>query len=161
MHNTFTYRHSELPPVPPATQAEIVALDVYIADLILKCQGNYRALKQLAEILDNCLDSCELNLNSIRIIPDDSPRPSTIGLKDLALEEKRLIYSCSFTNSILLNILADTLGMNPEYLAKDIASKVLAHHEPVADSDVEKFISDLVLHARKSKGNYVFVQLDE
>ena len=75
MHNTFTYRHSELPPIPPEIQAEIVGLDVQIADLILKSQGNYRALEQLTEILDNCLDSCELNLQFIRIIADDSSQP--------------------------------------------------------------------------------------
>jgi hypothetical protein len=36
MLNTYTYRHSELPPVRPEIQAEIVALDVQTADLILR-----------------------------------------------------------------------------------------------------------------------------
>jgi hypothetical protein len=161
MHNTFTYRHSDLPPVPPATQAEIVALDVHIADLILKCQGNYRALEQLAEILDNCLDSCQLNLNSIRIIPDDSPQPPAVGLKDLPLNEKRLIYSCSFTGSVLLNMLADALGTKPEYLAEDVATQALVRCKPVADSDVEEFIDFIVLEAQQAKGNYIFTRLDK
>lgn len=39
--NTYTYRHSELPPVRPEIKAEVVALDVQLADLILKSQGNY------------------------------------------------------------------------------------------------------------------------
>jgi hypothetical protein len=60
MHNTYTYRHSELPSLRPEIQAEIVALDVQLADLILKSQGNYRELQQLAEVLDNCLDICQL-----------------------------------------------------------------------------------------------------
>ncbi|MEG4032162.1 MULTISPECIES: hypothetical protein, partial [unclassified Microcoleus] len=71
MHNTFTYRHSDLPPVRPEIKAQIVALDCQIADLILKSQGNYRELEELAEVLDDSLNSCELNLNSIQIIPDD------------------------------------------------------------------------------------------
>jgi hypothetical protein len=45
MSNTYTYRHSELPSVRPEIQAEIVALDVQLADLILKSQGNYRELE--------------------------------------------------------------------------------------------------------------------
>lgn len=160
MHNTFTYRHSELPSVPPEIQAEIVALDVQMADLILKSQGNYRALEQLAEVLDNCLDSCELNLSSIRIIPDDSPRPSTVNMKDLPLAEKRLIYSCSFTNSLLLNTLSNILGVSPEDLAKDLAAQVLIDYEPVTDDKVENFVSDLVPQVQKAKGNYFFKGLD-
>lgn len=154
MHNTFTYRHSDLPLIPLETRAEIVALDVRIADLILKSQGNYRALEQLAEILDNCLDSCELNLNSIRIIPDDSPQSSATSLKDLSLDEKRIIYSCSFTNSLLLSMLADLLGETPEKLAKDIASEALTHHKPVADDEVENFISDLLSKIQNAKDNH-------
>ncbi len=46
MPNTFTYRHSDLPPFRPEIKAEIVALDVHIADLILKSQGNYRELSR-------------------------------------------------------------------------------------------------------------------
>jgi len=101
MHNTYTYRHSDLPSVRPEIQAEIVALDVQLADLILKSQGNYRELEQLAEVLDSCLDTCQLNLQSIRIIADDTQQP-IVTLKDLALEDKELIYSISFTNSVLL-----------------------------------------------------------
>ena len=63
MHNTYTYRHSELPPLRPEIKAQIVALDVRIADLILRIQGNYRELEELAEVLDSAADSCELNLN--------------------------------------------------------------------------------------------------
>lgn len=157
MH-TFTYRHSDLPSIPPAIQSEIVALDVRIADLILKCQGNYRALAQLAEVIDNALDSCELNLNLIRIIPDERPQPSTASLKDLSLDEKRVIYSCLFTNSVLLNALSDAFGVDPETLAKDIAHKALTHHEPVADDEVEKLISDLSSKVLKEKDNHLLFE---
>ena len=160
MHNTFTYRHSELPPIPPEIQAEIVGLDVQIADLILKSQGNYRALEQLTEILDNCLDSCELNLQFIRIIADDSSQPEAISMKDLPLEEKRIIYSCSYTNSLLLNMLANLIGKDPEDLAKDIAAQALIYQKPVGDAAVEKFVSDLVPLVGEGKDNYFFKRID-
>ncbi|MEG5048848.1 hypothetical protein, partial [Microcoleus sp. B4-C1] len=131
MHNTFTYRHSDLPPVRPEIKAQIVALDCQIADLILKSQGNYRELEELAEVLDTCLDTCNLNLNSIQIIPDDSPQPGTITMRDLPLEQKQLIYSCSNTNSILLNLLSKITGQSPQQLAYDIAVQASIHQEPV------------------------------
>lgn len=161
MHNTFIYRHSDLPSLPPEIQAEIVALDVQIADIILKIQGNYRALEQLAEILDNNLDSCELNLSSIRIIPDSSSPPSAVSMKDLPLAEKRLIYSCSFTNSLLLNMLSNVLGVSLEILAKDIATQASVNHKPVADKDVEKFVNDLAPEVQKARGTYFFKRLDK
>jgi hypothetical protein len=40
--NTFTYRQSELPLLSAENKAEIAALDVQIADLILKLKGHYR-----------------------------------------------------------------------------------------------------------------------
>ncbi len=160
MHNTFTYRHSELPPIPPEIQAEIVGLDVQIADLILKSQGNYRALEQLTEILDNCLDSCELNLQSIRIIADDSPQPKAISMKDLPLEEKRIIYSCWYTNSLLLSMLANLTGEDPEDLVKAIAAQALIHQKPVSETAVEKFISDLVPLVGEGKDNFFFKRID-
>ncbi len=107
--NTFTYRHSELPVVRPAIKSEIAELDVRIADLILRSQGNYRELQELAEVLENCLDSCELNLSSIRIVADDIPQPiiqiitgglHPISMKDLPMEEKQIIFSTAITSSI-------------------------------------------------------------
>ncbi|MEG4572662.1 hypothetical protein QUA56_08150 [Microcoleus sp. N3A4] len=166
MHNTFTYRHSELPSVRPETKAEIVALDVHIADLVLKSQGNYRELEELAEILSNGLDTCELNLNSIRIIPDDSPQPAPVSMKDLPFEQKQLIYSCSNTNSILLNLLSEIVGSSPEELASDIAIQASIHQKPIEKKEIEKFIEDVMIPlAEKAKSNhqskchYVFKEL--
>lgn len=168
MHNTFTYRHSDLPPVRPEIKAEIVALDVHIADLILKSQGNYKELEQLAEILDNCLDSCELNLNSIRIIPDEgSPQPDTISMKDLPIEQKRLIYSCSRTNSILMDLLSELTGESCEKLAHDIGLQASIQAKPVDNKDVEHFINDVMMPlTERAKDNpqarthYVFKELN-
>lgn len=148
--DTFTYRHSELPSVRPEIKAQIVALDCCIADLTLKSQGNYRELQHLQEVLDNALDTCELNLNAIRIIADDSQQPSTISMKDLPLDEKRLIYSCSRTNSILLNLVSHLTGKPPEVLVEEIASQSAIHTHKPTNSEIEDFVDGLAPWARKA-----------
>ncbi len=156
-----------MPPVRPEIKAEIVGLDVHIADLILKSQGNYRELEDLAEVLGDALNSCELNLNSIRIIADDSPQPPTISMKNLSIEEKRLIYSCSNTNSVLLNLLSEIVGKSPEELANDIATQASIHQKPVGNNEIEKFIEDVMMPLadkakgnRQPKGHYVFKKMN-
>ena len=150
MHNC-TYRHSDLPSVRPEIQAEIVALDCYIADLILKSQGNYRELKQLAEVLDSCLDTCKLNLDAIRIVADDAQHPPAISMKDLPFEEKQLIYFCSRTNSILLNILSALTDRPQKVLAEEIALHAAIHADKPTEAEVETFVDDLVPWVEKSK----------
>ncbi len=160
MQPTFTYRHSELPPIRPEIKAEIVALDCQITDLILKIQGNYSELDELAEVLGNCFDSCQLNLQSIRIIPDDSQQQQTVSMKDLPFEEKRLIYSCSKTNSILLNLLSHFTGKPQAVLAKEIAAQCLIHSKEPTNSEIENFVNGLVPWAKKqaerASGNYLY-----
>jgi hypothetical protein len=161
MTNNFTYRHSELPPVRPEIQAEIVALDCYIADLILKSQGNYRELKQLGEVLDSLLDTCDLNLQSIRIIADDAQKPPDISMKDLPFEEKLLIYSCNRTNSILLNLLSALTGQSPKILAEEIASQAAIHQTKPTEAEIETFVDGLVpwvkkANAKGSSTNYLY-----
>lgn len=165
MTDTFTYRHSELPLVRPEIKAQIVALDCCIADLILKSQGNYRELQHLQEVLDDGLSNCELNLNTIRIIADDDQQPSTVSMKDLPLEEKRLIYSCSRTNSILLNIVSQITGKSPETLAEEIALQAAIHDHKPTNSEIEDFVDGLAPWAKKaaeranSKSNYLYRKL--
>jgi len=160
MTNTFTYRHSELPPVRPEIQAEIVALDCYIADLTLKMQGNYRELEQLAEVLDNSLDICLLNFNAIRIIADDAQQPPVISMKDLPFEQKLIIYSCSRTNSILLNLLSALTGKPQKVLAEEIALQSAIHANRPTEADVETFVDGLVPWVEKNKAesnsNYLY-----
>jgi hypothetical protein len=159
MTNTFTYRHSELPPFRPEIKAEIVALDVQLADLILKSQGNYRELEELAEVLDNCLDTCQLNLQSIRIIADDTQQPPIVTMKDLPLEEKELIYSISFTNSVLLNLLSNLTKKKPEEIGEELAMLSSLHKEPPTVAEVEELITQLTLSRSEVKDGFVFKRL--
>jgi len=109
--NTFTYRQSELPLLSAENKAEIAALDVQIADLILKLKGHYRGLGELAKTLNNCLGSCELSLNSIGIIRDDSPQPS-ISMRDLPRSEKKIIFATALGSTIAIKTLASVTSAN-------------------------------------------------
>ena len=156
MHPTFTYRHSDLPPVRPEIKATIVALDCQISNLILKSQGNYRELDELAETLGNCFDSCQLNLQSIRIIADDAKdeSPPTATLTNLPIGEKELVYSISFTNSILLNLLSVITGKTIETLGQEIA-RISSYHQSPTRKDVEDFMVELLSAPKDMKDGFV------
>lgn len=161
MNNTYTYRHSELPSARPEIQAEIVALDVQLADLILKSQGNYRELEQLAEVLDNCLDTCQLNLQLIRIVADDTQQPPIATLKDLRLEDKELIFSISFTNSVLLNLLSSLTGREPDDIGKELALLSSIHKQPPSIAEIEELTTQLASARSKVKDGFVFERMNQ
>jgi hypothetical protein len=160
MSSNYTYRHSDLPSVRPEIQAEIVALDVQVADLILKSQGNYRELKQLAEVLDSCLDTCQLNLQSIRIIADDTQHP-IVTLEDLALEDKELIYSISFTNSVLLNLLSTLTHKKPEELGRELARLASSNKPTPTVAEIDELITQLTLARSNVKDGFVFKRMKQ
>ena len=161
MHNTFVYKHSELPSVRPEIKAKIVALDVQLADLILKSQGNYRELEELREVLDSCLDTCQLKLQSIRIIADDTPPARIVTMKDLPLEEKELIYSISFTNSVLLNLLSQITNRKPEEIGAELALLSSIHKETPTVAEVEELITQLTLARCDVKDGFVFKRMEK
>ena len=161
MHDTFVYRHSELPPVRPEIKAEIVALDVQLADLILKSQGNYRELEELREVLDSCLDTCELNLQSIRIIADDTQQQPIVTMQNLPLEEKELIYSISFTNSVLLNLLSQITQRKPEEIGAEIALLSSLNKKTPTVAEVEELITQLTLARSNVKDGFVFKRMEK
>ena len=163
MHNTFTYRHSELPAIRPAIKAEIVALDVQIADLILRSQGNYRELEELAEVLDSGADSCELNLNSIRIIADDSQldSPTPISMMDLPIEEKEIIFSTAFTSSIAIEALAAILNKSPQQVAIELAELSRPTTETITSGKINAVLEELLEAWGKEPGDTVYrIKLD-
>lgn len=150
-HNTFTYRHSDLPPVRPEIYSEIVALDVWIADLILKSQGNYRELEELAEVLDNCLGGCELNLNSIRIIPDKGESADEqLDIAELPEKWKTILFSTGVASNIATRVLAELTSTSIENAIEMVseASKNVLQEATTADMDnaikslIEAFNSD-------------------
>lgn len=144
MHNTFTYRHSDLPSIPPKIQAEIVAIDVQIADLILKSQGNYRALEQLAEILDNALDSCELNLNSIRIIPDSSPEPAANTITNLPTGEQAAIFATALFNEALISVFRERTDIEVDSLVALTSSQVKIRMAKITNEQITECLQNLL-----------------
>lgn len=143
MHNTFTYRHSDLPAVRPEIKAEIVALDVHIADLIFKSQGNYRELEDLAEVLDSALDTCELNLNSIRIVPD-SYQENSGGILDLPFDQKELIYSQFVVFNVVMEAWLQTTGIDRD-AANSIIVRAIEQNFPTAsEKEVDDTLSRLI-----------------
>ena len=162
MTDTFTYRHSELPSVRPEIKSQIVALDCCIADLILKSQGNYRELQHLQEVLDDGLSSCELNLNAIRIIADDTQQSPIVTMKDLPLEEKELIYSISFTNSVLLNLLSQFTKRKPEEIGAELAMLSSFHKQQPTVVEIDELITQLTLaRSEVTDGGFVFKKMSK
>jgi len=158
--NTYTYKHSELPAVRPEIKAEIVALYVQVADLTLKSQGNYRELTELAEMLDSSLDTCQLNLQSIRIVADDTQQQSIVTMKDLPLNEKKLIYSISFTNSVLLNLLSQLTKKKPEEIVAELAMFSSLYKQPPTVAEINELITQLTLaESEVNDSGFVFKRM--
>ncbi len=158
MHNIFTYPHSELPTVPPEIQADIVALDVQIADLILRIQGNYCALEQLTEILDNCLDSCELNLRSIRIIPDNSSQLA-ISMTDLPIDQKQIIFSTAIMFSVAIEALVSICNKTAQQVTTELVEKA---RELTGDftTDLIDSVIDELIETWKAKPNQAVYRIE-
>ncbi len=125
-----------MPPIRPEIKAEIVGLDIHIADLTLKTQGNYRELQELAEILDSAVDSCELNLNSIRIIPDHSPVPAVNTMTSLPIGEQSVIFSTALFSNLLLAALQHITGAEMEVIASDVSKRVIKEMEKISDEQI-------------------------
>ena len=156
MHNDFTYGHSELPPVRSEIKAEIVALDAQLANLILKSQGNYRELQELAEMLDNCLDSCELNLNAIRISADDSPELPVVTMTDLSVQEKTIIFGTALFSAMALETLSRLTGADAAVLAAKISEQVDLKMDEISDEQITASLKDFFEKYRETPTQPIF-----
>jgi hypothetical protein len=145
--NTFTYKQSELPDFRPRTKSEIVAIDGQIASLILRCQGNYLELEYLSEVLDNCADSCELNLNSIRIIPDDSTSDSAdngiLDLCDLSERSKAVVFSTGIASRVALDLLCQATGGSHKALTEIVTTLVRTITKDVSPDEISQSLKQL------------------
>ena len=141
MYNNFTYGHSYLPPVRPEIKAEIVGLSTQIANFTLEIQGNYRELEELAVMLDNCLDSCKLNLNAIRLA-DDNLQPG-ISLTDLSSKEKELILSMAITSTVAIKVLAGIFDCDFQTSASRLASICELEFGPMSPEAIERAIEEI------------------
>lgn len=146
MH-TFIYKHSELPPFRPEIKSEIAAIDAEIADLILRCQGNYHELEYLREILDNCADTCELNFNCIQITLDstsDSANSEISDLCDLSERSKAVVFSTGMASTVAIDLLCQVTGSPPQTIAGMVAGLVQGVAGDISPDEINESIKQLV-----------------
>jgi hypothetical protein len=96
-------------------------------------------------------------LQSIRIVPDDAQQE--IGLKDLRLEDKELIYSISYTNSVLLNLLSNLTCRKPEDIGRELAQHSAVHKQPPTISEIDALINQLNSARSTVKDGFVFERM--
>lgn len=152
----FTYKQSELPPLPPNLEETLANLDTQIAGLICENMGNYLALQKISEMLSDCTDTCELNLQQIEVLPDEQTAQPT--LKDLSIEQKQLIYSCCYTNTLLLDFLSELTGSSVEEIVGALAVNSEFCSEPPTRATVERWIDEL-MKASKSDKTFFFKRM--
>lgn len=149
MHNIFTYRHSDLPAFRPEQKAEIIALGLHADDLILKSCGNYRELEELAETLSNSLNTCEMNLQSIRIIPDDSPQPAALTLTNLPIQEQRMIFCTALFNAMVLSSLQKITGADLNFWVAAISAQINTEMEEIREEQITEALASFLEQYRK------------
>ena len=122
MHNDFTDRHSEMPPMTDEIKSRMGAIRFNILNLLQDIQGNYRALFELQQILLGLLDNCDLNLQRIRIPDGDSEEPVqlAIGLTDLPILEKKILVSTAITSTVAIQVVSAILGCTFEQAASHV-----------------------------------------
>jgi len=140
-------------------KSEIAKIDFTVANLILKIQGNYLALTALAETLADGLSSAELNLCSIRIIPDGGELellPRAINLTDLPMREKQLLISTAITSTVAIKVLAGIFGCDFEQAASHIRRVGQAEFEEMSSERIESAVAELAktLHENPDGGLY-------
>jgi len=141
-------------------QSEIAEIDFNVANLILKTQGNYLALSHLAETLAGCLNDAELNLHSIRIIPDGGEPellPRAIGFTDLPALEKQLLVSTAITSTVAIRMMSTLLGCTFGEAVDHISNISGAQFESLSPEQVEDAVERLAksLHERPDETFFV------
>ncbi|MEG5108234.1 hypothetical protein QUB32_16445 [Microcoleus sp. AT8-A4] len=142
----YTFRHSALPPLDDAIKGEIAEIDFNVSNLLLKFQGHYRALSELRETLNDLLDSCELNLQCIRIVPDgdeDEGAPRAIGFADLPTVEKHVVICTAITSTVAIKILAEVLDCDFEDVAFQVRTIGQAEFGSISPEQIEQAVTRL------------------
>ena len=148
---TFTYRQSEIEPISPELKAQIADLKSQINKLTGENNGHYLALQELTKVLSNCLDGCDLNINCIEIVSDDY---NPCSLKDLPIEIKQLIWSCSYTNSLLLKQLSCLRKITHKELVAEINKHSAIYARVPTVKEAEQFIDELTQASLSGDKNF-------
>lgn len=153
-----------MPPMTDEIKSEIAEIDFNVSNLLLKIQGNYCALSELYETLSDCLDSCEMDLHCIRIIPDgggEEPAPRAIGLTDLPLPDKHAVLSTAITSTVAIKVLSGIFNCEFEQTASHIRTIAQAEFGEMSPEAVEEAIKDLAIAVRDNPSKGFFcVEID-
>ena len=144
--NSYTYRQSELPPMTDDIKLAIAEIQLSASTLIMQTRGHYYALTKLAEILAECLNTCQANLYNIRIIPDGDGEESVqraIGLTDLPALEKQLLVSTAVTSTVAIRVLAGIFDCDFEQAASRIRAIGQAEFGAMSPEQIERAVAEL------------------
>jgi hypothetical protein len=144
--NSYTYRQSELPLMTDDIKSAIAEIQLSASTLIMQTRGHYRALTTLAEILADCLNTCEANLHNIRIIPDGDGEESVQrarGLTDLPALEKQLLVSTAVTSTVAIRVLAGIFDCDFEQAASRIRAIGQAEFGAMSPDQIERAVAEL------------------
>ena len=107
-------------------------------------------------MLDSAADSCELNLNSIRIIADDIPQSTDqimqiiadnsplISMMDLPIEQKNIIFSTALMSSVAIEALATIYGKTPLEVATELTEGAGKLGEEITIDQINATLEELI-----------------
>jgi hypothetical protein len=157
--NSYTYRPSELPPMTDDIKSAIAEIQLSASTLIMQNRGHYQALTKLAEILADCLNTCEANLYNICIIPDgdgEEPVQRAIGLTDWPALEKQLLISTAVTSTVAIKVLAGIFNCDFEQAASHIRDIGQAEFGAMSPEQIERAVAELAKTLRQNPDGGVF-----
>lgn len=158
--NIQTFKHSELPPMTYSETARIEAIGDSVSNFISINKGHYRALTELRETLSDLLDSCDFNLQSIRIVPDGGEPellPKAIGLTELSQREKQLIASNAMAVTTAVEIIAGLFGCGFFEAARQVRQVSQDKFQNTSDEGINKLVEDMARSVREHPEGGVFV----
>jgi len=124
----------------------IAEIQLSASTLIMQTRGHYYALTKLAEILADCLNTCQANLYNIRIIPDGDGEESVQragDLTDLPALEKQLLVSTAVTSTVAIRVLAGIFDCDFEQAASRIRAIGQAEFGAMSPEQIERAVAEL------------------
>lgn len=149
--NTYTYRQSELLQLSDEIKAEIAEADFAINNLLAKIQGNYYALNSLHETLGNGTDSCELAVNSIRIVPDSWQEKSSISLLDLPLEQKEIVIAQIIAIQSLRAALSDATTFDEHTANAIVFASIVNDCKHLSEQQIDDTLRALIANQQEER----------
>ncbi len=135
-----------MPPMTDDIKLAIAEIQLSASTLIMQTRSHYYALTKLAEILADCLNTCQANLYNIRIIPDGDGEESVqraIGLTDLPALEKQLLVSTAVTSTVAIRVLGGIFDCDFEQAASRIRAIGQAEFGAMSPEQIERAVAEL------------------